>query len=230
MTFKYMKDKAVIFDMDGVLIDSHSVARQLLCETANGYGCNLTIEDINSWGSLSSRQFWSKVKATYDLKQSLDELIQSYNVDREIEKYKEIGLLPGVKNLLKEIKADGLKTAIATSASRKRMNAVIDLFELEDDFDQFVCDDEVRSSKPDPEIYLLVAKKLKVQPSFCIVIEDSNNGLRSAKSAGMKCIGFKGLPHINEDLGGADKIITDFMQLTVKDIRSGLENQLFSGA
>ncbi|GMK39584.1 phosphatase [Paenibacillus sp. CCS19] len=212
--------EAVIFDMDGVLIDSHSISSQMLCETANGFGCNLTIDEIKAWGSLSSRQFWANVKNAYDLSQSLEELIQSYNVDREIEKYKEIGLMPGVKNLLKDIKAEGIKTAIATSASRKRMNAVVTIFELSDYFDQYVCDDEVKMSKPDPGIYLLAAKKLGINPSSCVVIEDSNNGLRSAKFAGMKCIGFKGLPHVNENLDGADKLITEFIQLTVKDIET----------
>lgn len=215
--------EAVIFDMDGVLIDSHSVSIQMLCDTANGYGCNLSIDDIKSWGSLSSRQFWSKVKDTYNLSQSLEELFQTYNVDKEIEKYIEIGQMSGVKNLLIELKAEGIKTAIATSASRKRMNAVIKLFELNDYFDEYICDDEVRMSKPDPEIYLLAAKKLGVNPCSCVVIEDSNNGLRSAKSAGMKCIGYKGLPHVNENLDGANKLITDFRQITVKDIEELLK-------
>jgi len=94
--------EAIIFDMDGVLIDSHSVSTQMLCETANEYGCNLTIHEVYSWGSLSSRQFWSKVKATYNLSQELNELINSYDVDREIEKYKSIGLIPGVREVLIE--------------------------------------------------------------------------------------------------------------------------------
>jgi haloacid dehalogenase superfamily, subfamily IA, variant 3 with third motif having DD or ED/haloacid dehalogenase superfamily, subfamily IA, variant 1 with third motif having Dx(3-4)D or Dx(3-4)E len=98
------------------------------------------------------------------------------------------------------------------------MNAVIDIFELNDYFDQYICDDEVKVSKPDPEIFLLAAKKLGVHPSLCVVIEDSNNGLRAAKSAGMKCIGYKGLPHIHENMDEADILITEFKRITIKDI------------
>jgi len=84
--------EAVIFDMDGVIIDSHSVAYQLLCATANQFGCNLTIEEIKTWGSLSSRQFWHRVKEEYNLPHELSELISSYDINKEIERYKEISL------------------------------------------------------------------------------------------------------------------------------------------
>lgn len=202
--------EAVIFDMDGVLIDSHSIAIRLLREAANRYGCNLTSEDIRSWGSLSSRQFWTKVKDDFHLPQELNELIQSYDVDREIELYREIELIPGVRDLLNALRGLGIKTALATSASSKRMNAVLDIFEIRGLFDQCVCDNEVKASKPDPEIFLLASSKLEVDPSVCVVIEDSRNGLLAAKSAGMKCIGFKGLAHVQENMDGADLIVIDF--------------------
>ncbi|MBP1989814.1 HAD family hydrolase [Paenibacillus eucommiae] len=211
--------EAVIFDMDGVLIDSHSVALHLLCDTANSYGCNLTPEEIHSWGSLSSRQFWTKVKEEHQLPQEVHELIKSYNVDQEIIKYEEIGLIPGVKDLLKAIKESGIKTALATSASKKRMQAVIEMFGLSSYFDQCVCDNEVNQSKPDPEIFLLAANKLKVSPQLCVVIEDSRNGLLSAKAAGMICIAYKGLIHVKEDMTGADMEITSFMQIQIDDFR-----------
>jgi haloacid dehalogenase superfamily, subfamily IA, variant 3 with third motif having DD or ED/haloacid dehalogenase superfamily, subfamily IA, variant 1 with third motif having Dx(3-4)D or Dx(3-4)E len=202
--------EAVIFDMDGVLIDSHSIAIRLLCEAANRYGCSLTSDEIRTWGSLSSRQFWNKVKDDFQLPHELNELIQSYDVDREIELYKELELIPGVRDLLNDLRQRGIKTALATSASSKRMNAVLDIFKIRDRFDHCVCDDEVKASKPNPQIFLLAASKLRVDPSVCVVIEDSRNGLLAAKAAGMKCIGFKGLAHVHENMAGADLIVTDF--------------------
>lgn len=216
--------EAVIFDMDGVIIDSHSIAVRLLRETANGYGCTLTHEEIRSWGSLSSRQFWTKVKDDFHLPQGLNELIHSYNVDREIELYREIELIPGIRDLLIVLRERGIKTALATSASRKRMNAVLDIFEISECFDQCVCDDEVIASKPAPEIFVLAASKLEIAPSRCVVIEDSRNGLKAAKAAGMKCVAFKGLAHVQENMDGADLILTEFSRSTIDEIERGIHS------
>jgi phosphoglycolate phosphatase-like HAD superfamily hydrolase len=71
--------EAVIFDMDGVIIDSHSVARGLLCKCANQFGCQLTPEEVSAWGSLSSRQFWQRVKDQFGLVEELSVLISSYD-------------------------------------------------------------------------------------------------------------------------------------------------------
>src|SRR5690554_6563086 len=112
--------EAVIFDMDGVIIDSHSVALGLLCETANKFGCDLTIEEIKTWGSLSSKQFWQRVKNQFNLPFEVSELINSYDSEKEISKYEEIGLISGVYDLLLDLKKYNIKTTLATSASRSR--------------------------------------------------------------------------------------------------------------
>lgn len=205
--------EAVIFDMDGVVIDSHSVAYSLLCNAARSFGCDLTIEEIKAWGSLSARQFWQRVKDDHGLPHDMNVLISSYDVDQEIAMYEEIGLIEGVKELLQHLKEHGFKTALATSASKKRMDAVLDQFELRSLFHQSVCDNEVNQSKPDPAIFLLAASKLGVSPDKCVVIEDSYNGMMAAKSAGMTCIGYKGLPHVSERLEDADFLISHFNEL-----------------
>jgi beta-phosphoglucomutase len=140
-------------------------------------------------------------------------------VDKEISFYKEIGLIPGVRSLLIRIKRSGVKTGLATSASRKRMYAVLDMFDLANLFDECVCDNEVLKSKPDPEIFLLAAQKLEVHPKMCVVIEDSKNGLLSAKAAGMKCVAYRGLNHIIEDMTGADMEVSDFTKLTLSNLK-----------
>lgn len=194
------------------------VAYQLLCEAANKYGCNLTIEEIKKWGSLSSRQFWIRVKEEHNLPHNISVLIDSYDQDREIELYKGMDPIQGVRELLLEFKKNQIKTALATSASKKRMNAVIDIFQLHLLFDEVVCDEEVLASKPDPQIFLLASQKISVEPADCVVIEDSENGKIAAKKAGMRCIGFKGLPHVQENLEGSDIIIYDFNDLKVKKL------------
>jgi beta-phosphoglucomutase-like phosphatase (HAD superfamily) len=144
--------EAVIFDMDGVIIGSHKVAYDLLTEAANKYGADITKNDIISWGSLSSRQFWKKMKDEYHLPDSVDFYISHYDRDEEISRYKSIGLISGIPELIKGLKLANIKIALATSASRYRMSAVIKIEDLKSNFDCFVCDEDVSESKPNPEI------------------------------------------------------------------------------
>ena len=210
--------KAAIFDMDGVIIDSHFVAFQLLTNSANKLGCNITIDEIKSWGSLSSKKFWQKIKEIYNINEPLESLINQYNVDEEIELYKKMSPINGVIDFVKLLKNNDIKLGLATSATEYRMQAVIKLFNLNKYFNVFTCDNEVINSKPDPEIFIKTAEKLKVKPANCLVIEDSENGKIAAKKAKMKVIGFKGLNHIDENMDGSDLIIYNFNDIKMDDI------------
>lgn len=204
--------------MDGVIIDSHSIADKLLVDAANKFGCNLSVDDIRKWGSLSSRQFWGKVKKDYNLPYAVEYLRSFYKSEDEIEQYRTIKPVDGVIEFIKRLKNEKIKTGLATSASKRRMMSVIEIFSLEDLFDVLVCDEEVMHSKPDPEILLKAAERLKVPPEKCVVIEDSENGKNAARRAGMKIIGFKGLPHVDENMEGSDIIIRSFGELSVLQI------------
>ena len=210
--------KAALFDMDGVIINSHSIANQLLVDTANRFGCDLTIDDIKKWGSLSSRQFWAKLKKDYNLTESLDYYIEQYNDDDEIEQYKNIEPINGVIDFIKKLKAHNIKLGLATSASKHRMNAVVELFNLNAFFNTYTCDEDIANSKPDPDIFLLTAGKLNVKPENCIVIEDSENGKIAAKRANMKILGFKGLDIVDENMEGSDIIFYNFNDLDIDKV------------
>ena len=90
---------------------------------------------------------------------------------------------------------------------------MFDKLGLKSEFEVIVSGDDVKVGKPAPDCYLLAAKKLGVKPKDCVVIEDATFGVRAAKAAGIKCLGFAGLPHNDEDLSEADVIIKDFHQL-----------------
>lgn len=210
--------KAVIFDMDGVIIDSHSIAPALLVNTANKFGCDLTENDIVTWGSLSSRQFWTKIKNDFNLSESLEYLINQYDDYEEVKLYAGLQPIKGVINFLKALKNKNIKIGLATSASRYRMESVIDLFKIESYFDTLTCDEDVNKSKPSPEIFLKTAEKLNVLPESCLVIEDSENGIIAANNAKMKSIGYKGLKHVNENLEKCDLLCYDFDKLQIENI------------
>ena len=213
--------QAVIFDMDGVIIDSHAIALSLLCEAAAQYGVRLTEQQIQSWGSLSSRQFWTKVKNDYQLETDIDILRTSYDTEREIAKYAEIGLIDGILPVIQTCKSLSIGLALATSASRKRMQAVLELFDLEPFFDVVLCDEDVSKSKPDPEIFLKAARTLGVEPETCLVIEDSQNGIIAAKEANMTTVGYNGSPYTSEHLE-PDYLVSDFTQLDIRKITTSI--------
>ncbi len=115
-----------------------------------------------------------------------------------------------------------IPTALATSASRRRMNAVLNLYNLQDKFPVKLCAEDVKESKPNPTIFLLAAQRLNVNPRQCVVIEDSTRGLIAAKRAGMLCVGYKGLPHVQQDMTQADLIVTDFNQCSYVYLKENL--------
>lgn len=210
---------AVIFDMDGVIIDSHSIAFDLLIETANQFGVTLSIDEIKTWGSLSSRQFWLIVKDKYCLPKSVEFYVNQYDDQEEVGRYNKLGPIIGIPELIKLLKLNNIKLALATSASKLRMNAVVDMFNLRDFFDCLLCDEDVIESKPNPQIFLKSAEYLGVTPELCVVVEDSTNGLIAAKRAGMKTVGYSGSDHVNEDLTIADIIISKFSDLSTDIIK-----------
>ncbi len=210
--------EAVIFDMDGVIIDSHSVSRRLLVDAVRALGCNLSSETIGAWGSLSSRQFWLKVKERFDLSQDLSTLMDGYDAEKEIALYRTMSPIRGVVDLITAIRNEEIHTGLATSASERRMQAVLNIFDMHNLFDCTICDDDVSASKPDPEIYARISAELDAVPARCVAIEDSENGIVAAKRAGMRCVGYTGSLHIDEDLSGADLATGDFQQVTPADL------------
>lgn len=207
--------KAILFDMDGVVIDSHAVSHELLLKTVRQYVPSMTSSELSKFGGLSFRLFWEKIKTDYGLDADLETLNNSYDEQKEIDLYFEIDLIPGARDLLASARIAGLKTALVTSASRKRMESVLDIFNIRQRFDATVCDEDVFASKPDPQIYLTAAEKLRVNPTDCIAIEDSRSGVLAAKNAGMRCIGFKYSKHTIEDLSMADTIVSAFSEIDV---------------
>jgi len=182
--------KAVIFDMDGVIIDSQSIADKLLAQTAAKFGVKLSQEELHKLHGISFPAFWEYVKETYHLPKSAEYYGKHYDVEEEIRMYKDLLPIKGIPELIKDLKKHEIKLALASSASRYRIQKVLALFHLHDTFEATISYQDVKHAKPDPEIFLNAASKLKVKPEECIVIEDAINGLEAATRAGMKCVLF----------------------------------------
>jgi beta-phosphoglucomutase len=207
--------QAVIFDMNGTMINDMSFHKKAWIEFCKKYGLDLTEEEF--------MQKFSGKKNTDILPEVLGKELSSDEIrnlsDEKETLYREIYTpyikeITGLKDLINMIKSKSLKVAIATTAIEPNRKFVLDALDLENEFDVILGDEHVINGKPNPEIYLETAKKLEVDVSKCLVFEDTPPGVEAGKNAGMKVVGVL-TTHTKEDLKDADYLITDFTKIQI---------------
>ena len=200
----------VIFDMDGVIIDSEPIHFKLIQKLFRERGLDLTEEEHTRYVGRSD--FWSIMKEKFDLDIGAEELHQIY-LQRFMSYLKhsfDEDPIDGVIGCIRDLDSMGKKLVLASSATRENIRVVMDMYSLWDYFDQWISGAELETSKPHPEIFLKAAELIGSDPDECLVIEDSENGVKAAKAAGMICIGYRNLNSGKQDLGDADYVIDDF--------------------
>ena len=212
--------KAVIFDMDGVIINSEPLwektERILLGRRDIEY--NPTYRD--KIVGLNQNDSASLLKETFKLPESIQELIDE-RIGILISIYeKELDLIPGVFSLAGELKETGFLLALASSSPYKVVEFVIDKFSLNKCFQVVVSGDMIELGKPNPDIYLYAAKTLRVNPNECVAIEDSINGVKSAKSAGLFCIAIPDKRLTKKDFQIADLVVDSLNSIDAQVIKS----------
>lgn len=211
--------KGIIFDMDGVIIDSEPIHIKLEKELLEEMGGNYSEINHNDFIGTTDAHMWSTFKKQFNIKLSVEELI---NIKRKrfIESLNQVPLVDNILELMRTLHEKGYKLGLASSNNKKAVKTVKNKFELDKYIDIFMSGEEVSKGKPDPEIFLTTAKYMNLKPEDCLVIEDAKNGVLAAKAAGMKCIGFENKNSGNQDLSDADLIIDNFKDLTVEDMEN----------
>ncbi len=213
---------AVIFDFDGVIVDSEPVRyetyRQLF---RNNYSIILPEKMDNKLIGRTQKKNMKYFLDTYNLKGDIEELIQQRAalLKEAFSKKENIKPIPGIFNLLKNLKSHRIKLAIASSSSKEYINNILNHLGLTNVFEVIVTGDIINKSKPDPEIFLLTAKKLNKKKQDCVVIEDTVNGINAAKAACMKVIAITSY-FSREKLSSADIVIDKFSQINFWDIQN----------
>ena len=193
--------KAVIFDLDGVIVDTahyHYLAWKRL---AKELGMDLTIEQnellkgVSRMRSLEIILELGGISLNESEKERIANKKNGWFVEY-VDQMKPNEIFPGVKEMLKSIRAKGIKVALASSS--KNAPRVIELLKIENEFDAVVDGTMIVHTKPDPEIFLLAASKLGVAPAACVVFEDAEAGVEAAIAAGMKCVGVGSLEQLNK--------------------------------
>lgn len=212
-----LKDKkAAIFDLDGTLIDSMGMWKQIDIEYLGRFQIPLPKTLQKDISGMSFTETAVYFKETFQIPDSIEEIKATWN---EMAMYKythEVPLKPGVLDFLKLLKAKGIKTGIATSNSVELVRAVLKSLEVEEYFDEVHTSCEVPKGKPAPDIYLLVADCLQVAPEHCIVFEDIPEGILAGKRAGMQVCAIedefsKSMEQEKREL--ADYYIVDYTEL-----------------
>ena len=213
--------EAVIFDMDGVLIDSepfHLVVNEKIFANLE---INLSEDEYHSFIGTTHKDMWTTIKKRYNLPHGVPELVNmQVNGNINYIKNEEIEEINGVTDLLIEIAYENIKIGIASSSPTEVIELVINKLGISHFFSAIVGGEEIKNGKPKPDIFIKAAKSLKTLPTNCVVIEDSKNGVKAAKAAGMKCVGYKNPNSGNQNLEKADLIVDSYDFLNVNTLKN----------
>lgn len=204
------KTRAVIFDLDGTLIDNNSYHRQTWEKYLQKIGKKISEEEFNA--NMNGRTNEDAIKYIFgkeiSSEDSLKHTLEKEALYREI--YKPfIKPVPGLIDFLEILKSKNIPMAIATSGIQPNIDFMFENIPIKQYFDLVVNSSHIKKGKPDPEIYLKVASLLNVSPKNCLVFEDAAVGIKSAKAAGMKVIAVA-TTQPKEELAEADEIVDDY--------------------
>ena len=206
--------KAVIFDMDGVIVDSeplHIEADKMVLEE---YGVEISDDILRYYAGVTDAAMWKELKEIYNLEHTVDELTEKpAKLKLKIFGEKELKMIDGIRELIGLLKKRGVKVGLASSSHRELIGIVLDKLGIAEFFDVIVSGGDVAESKPAPDIFLKASALLGVGPGDCLAIEDSEQGVKAAKEAGMKCVGY-----INANSGDQDLSMADLTVSSIRDI------------
>jgi len=204
----------IIFDMDGVLLDSEPMHQEIIYETFQLEGIPFDKAYIQTLTGMSAFPMWEKVKHDAQRSESVEELIK-FHRDYFFKRLPEVKvpLVPHVKDVLEKFKNEGKHLSLASSSGRKLIDIFTQQTNIAHYFEVIMSGDDVQYSKPNPEIFLKVAQWYGLPATQFTVIEDSTNGVKAAKSANMKCIGFDNPLSGGQDLSQADLLIHSMQEL-----------------
>ncbi|WP_161879722.1 HAD family hydrolase [Alkalibacterium sp. MB6] len=213
--------EAVIFDMDGVIIDSEPFFHESEQLVLKKRGHDVPLDYFYQFQGTTHSYMWGLMKENFDLPDEVSDLVNEATSVREaLIEEKGMTAIPHVLEFIDHLSTTDIPLAIASSSPRKDIEKTIEMFDLHDVITYYVSGNQVENSKPFPDIFLNVSSKLNLNPENCLVIEDSANGVRAGSAAGMKVIGYRNTNFPAPDHSKADKVITTFEGLRIEDLQS----------
>lgn len=213
--------RAVIFDMDGLMIDSEPVHFTAFADTLSEYGVTyLESTHIDENVGISDLDTAKKIVHQHTLQLTPTQLVAAKQ-----HAYSKLltHVIPkqGLFELLHELRSMHIKIAIASSSMLEEIRTVIQALSIAPQIDAYVSAEQVAKGKPAPDVFLLAAKKLNIQPQNCLVLEDAENGVRAAKAAGMVCFAIPSDQTRHHDFTAADRVLHSLSD--VREAMKGLQ-------
>ncbi|MBU2940464.1 HAD-IA family hydrolase [Lacinutrix sp. C3R15] len=213
--------KAVLFDMDGVIVDTEPLHYKAYYGMFNDYKLEVNDALYQSFTGQSTINVCKRLCTHFKLDVPANEL-----VDRKRYHFKDLffndsslGLIDGVHDIIKDYYNNGLTLVLASSASMLTINNVFTRFDLDQYFIAKLSGADLKASKPHPEIFIKAAEASGYKREECMVIEDSTNGIKAAYDAGIYCIGYDSLNSKNQDYTLANKVVSSFKEITFKEVK-----------
>jgi HAD superfamily hydrolase (TIGR01509 family) len=212
----------VIFDMDGVIVDTEPVHRYAYFKHFDELNVLVTDEMFATYTGNSTRNVFQKLKDTFEINDEVEDLIQRKRAifNDAFDTKEDLFLIEGVENLIQTLFANNFELIVASSASKVTIERVFKRFHLHQYFSHIVSGEDFPKSKPHPAIFEHAASLSKFPKNECIVIEDSWNGIEAAVGAEIFCVGYNSEHSKMQDLSKANVIVNHFDELSIDQIKN----------
>ncbi len=214
--YDWLMLQAVLFDMDGLMIDSEPIQSLSFEAILREYGVEPRLNELGVVQTIgiTAVDNWLKLQAEYEFEAPMDELIARKRLCYRDLLAENITPQPGLQQLLKHLDEMPTKKAIASSSSAENIVLVVSTLGINGHFDSLISGEEVKRGKPEPDIFVEAARRLNVDPVNCIVLEDAESGIEAAAAAGMKSVAVPNRFTNSHDFSLASRVVPSLEVVT----------------
>ncbi|HIB48146.1 MAG TPA: HAD family hydrolase [Flavobacteriaceae bacterium] len=213
--------KAVLFDMDGVIVDTEPLHRKAYFMMFSDTNIDVPEAMYTGFTGQSTINICKQLVDHFSLEVSAESLValKRKHFKKLFDTDTSLQLLDGVLDLIKDYYQNGLTLVLASSASMPNINRIFDRFDLNQYFVTKISGADLKASKPHPEIFIKAAEAAGQPRENCMVIEDATNGIKAAKAAGIYCVAYNSKHSTEQDYSQADKVVNSFGEIGYENVK-----------